>query len=140
MIVGSALGFGTSSIAIKLLSDGLNGEHYFIAGVWLAIAAGASLAAVITEATALQLRPATVVVPISFAVQMFVPIMLAPLFLREHWSNAEAYGAPMFAGLLLVLAASVVIARRPAVSFLVAGDVPMITGFAAPDGAKGSDA
>jgi drug/metabolite transporter (DMT)-like permease len=124
LILGSALGFGTSSIAAKLLGDGLKVDHYLLAVLWLAVAAGTSLAAVVTEMTALQRRPATMVVPISFSVQTFIPILLAPMFLREHLSSAAADGVPLLAGLLLVLVASVVIARRPAVSLLVAGKTP----------------
>ncbi len=121
VIIGSAFGFGASNIATKLLSDSVNVDHYVIAGVWLAVAALTGLAAVVSEMTALQLRPATVVVPISFAVQTFVPIVLEPFFLRERWSSVAAYGLPLLAGLLLVLLASVVIARKPGVGFLVAG-------------------
>jgi drug/metabolite transporter (DMT)-like permease len=146
VILGSALGFGANSIAIKLLSDDLKAGHYFIAGVWLAVAAGTALAALVSEMTALQLRPATVVVPISFATQTFIPIVLAPLFLQEHWSSAEASGIPLLAGLLLVLVGGVAIARTPAVSFLVAGELspvpgtPMIARSTETDGSKGPDA
>jgi uncharacterized membrane protein len=122
VILGSALGFGTSSIAIKLLSDGINKGQYLVAGVWFAVVVAASGAAILSEMTALQLRPATVVVPISFATQTFVPILLAPLFLKEHWSGADAVGAPLLAGVALILFASIVIARRPAVGLLIAGE------------------
>jgi len=121
VIIGSALGFGTSSIAIKLLSDGVNKGHYVVAFAWFAVVVAASGAAILSEMSALQLRPATVVVPISFAVQTFVPILLAPLFLEEHWSGADAVGGPLLGGLALILFASVTIARRPAVGRLFAG-------------------
>jgi hypothetical protein len=122
VILGSALGFGTSSIAIKLLSDGVNKGHYLVAGIWLLVVVVASGAAILSEMTALQLRPATVVVPISFATQTFVPILLAPFFLKEQWSGADAVSGPLLAGLGLILFASITIARRPAVSRLFAGD------------------
>jgi drug/metabolite transporter (DMT)-like permease len=123
VILGSALGFGTSSIAIKLLSDGVNKGHYLVAGVWFAVVAVASGAAILSEMTALQLRPATVVVPISFATQTFVPILLAPFFLQEHWSGADAVGIPLLGGVVLIGFASVVVARRPAVGLLFTGEV-----------------
>ena len=121
VIIGSALGFGTSSIAIKLLSDGVNKGHYVVAVIWLAVVVAASGAAFLSEMSALQLRPATVVVPISFAVQTFVPIVLAPLFLKEHWSGVDAVGGPLLGGLALIGFASITIARRPAVGRLFAG-------------------
>ena len=49
VIIGSALGFGTSSIAIKLLSDGVNKGHYVVAGIWLAVVVAASGAAILSE-------------------------------------------------------------------------------------------
>src|SRR6202011_3467016 len=80
------------------------------------------------EMTALQLRPATVVVPISFATQTFVPILLSPLFLKEHWSGTDAVGGPLLGGLVLILFASILIARRPAVGLLFAGETPVREG------------
>src|SRR2546428_2423341 len=97
VILCSALGCGTSSVAIKLLSDGVNHDHYLVVSLWFAVAAAVSAAAIISEMTAFQLRPATVVVPISFATQTFVPILLSPLFLQVHWSGGEAVGAPPIA-------------------------------------------
>jgi hypothetical protein len=38
--------------------------------------------------TALQRRPATFVVPPSFAIQTFVPVMLGPIYLSERWGTA----------------------------------------------------
>jgi drug/metabolite transporter (DMT)-like permease len=122
VILGSALGFATSSIAIKLLSDGMNKGHYLAAGVWFAVVVVASGAGILSEMTALQLRPATVVVPISFATQTFVPILLAPLFLEVHWSGADAVSVPLLGGVALIVFASTVIARRPAVGRLFAGE------------------
>lgn len=122
VILGSALGFATSSIAIKLLSDGMNKGHYLAAGVWFTAVVIASGAGILSEMTALQLRPATVVVPISFATQTFVPILLAPLFLEVHWSGADAVSVPLLGGVALIVFASIVIARRPAVGRLFAGE------------------
>jgi drug/metabolite transporter (DMT)-like permease len=131
VILGSALGFATSSIAIKLLSDGMNKGHYLVAGVWFAVVVIASGAGILSEMTALQLRPATVVVPISFATQTFVPILLAPLFLEVHWSGADAVSVPLLGGVALIVFASIVIARRPAVGRLFAGEAQASPGAGA---------
>ncbi len=122
VILGSALGFGTSSIAIKLLSDGMNKGHYVVVGIWFGVVVIVSGAAILSEMTAFQLRPATVVVPISFATQTFVPILLSPLFLEVHWSGADAVTGPLVGGVVLIVAASIVIARTPAVVRLFAGE------------------
>ena len=48
--------------------------------------------------TAFQRLAATVVVPVSTAVQTFLPIVLEPFFLREHWSSASYGGGPIIGG------------------------------------------
>ena len=69
--------------------------------------------------TAFQRCAATVLVPVSSAVQTFLPIVLEPFFLREHWGSALYDGAPLFAGLALALAC-ILIPASPAVGRLVA--------------------
>ena len=73
------------------------------------------------DMTAFQRRKATMVVPVSTAVQTFLPIVLEPFFLRERWASAAFDGAPIAAGLLLALAGTVLLARTRAVSELAAG-------------------
>ena len=53
--------------------------------------------------TAFQRRPATIVVPVSTAVQTFLPIVLEPFFLIEHWGSAAGDGVPVAAGLAIAL-------------------------------------
>jgi uncharacterized membrane protein len=71
--------------------------------------------------TAFQRRRATTVVPVSTAVQTFLPILLEPFFLREHWSAAPYRGAPIAVGLLLALIGTILVSRTPAVGKLAAG-------------------
>ena len=56
----------------------------------------------------------------STAVQTFLPIVLEPLFLREHWGSAAYDGGPLVAGLALALVGCVLITASPAVGRLVA--------------------
>jgi hypothetical protein len=70
--------------------------------------------------SAFQMLPATVVVPVSTAVQTFFPIAFEPLFLREQApSMLEALA--LAGGLALSLAGTVQLARTQAVSGVVAG-------------------
>jgi hypothetical protein len=68
--------------------------------------------------TAFQRRRATTVVPVSTAVQTFLPIVLEPFFLRERWAAAPLAGAPIAAGLLVALVGTVVVARNEGASSL----------------------
>jgi hypothetical protein len=76
--------------------------------------------ALTTEMTALQRRPATFVVPVSFAIQTFIPIAFEPIYLTERWGTAALDGVPLIAGLVLVALGAIAVAKTRAVSALVA--------------------
>jgi drug/metabolite transporter (DMT)-like permease len=121
VIVASALAYGASNIATKLVSDGAASGAWILVGAWLAVAAATGLIALTTEMTAFQRRPATFVVPVSFAIQTFVPVALEPIYLTERWGSAALGGVPLVIGLLMVCLGAVAVARTRAVSALVAG-------------------
>jgi drug/metabolite transporter (DMT)-like permease len=121
VIVASALAYGASNIATKLVSDGVDAHSWLLVGIWLAVAAATGVVALTTEMTALQRRPATFVVPVSFAIQTFLPIVLEPIYLTERWGSAALDGVPLVAGLLLIALGAIAVARTRAVSALVAG-------------------
>jgi drug/metabolite transporter (DMT)-like permease len=120
--LGSACGFAATNVAAKLLADDLGDNHYPEAVGWLAVAAFAGVAATVTGMTALQRRPATTVVPISTAVQTFLPVALEPFFLTESWRAAELGGGVLLAGLIILLLGTVLVARTRSVSTLTAGE------------------
>jgi hypothetical protein len=120
-IVASGAGFGATNIATKLMSDDFNSGLYVQAAAWAAAGLLLGVAATITGMTAFQRRRATTVVPVSTAVQTFLPILLEPFFLREHWTQAEYGGAPVAAGLLLALVGTVLVGRNEGVARLAAG-------------------
>lgn len=116
VIAGSAIGFAASNIATKLVTDDFVASRFLLTAIWVAVAAALGIAATATEMSALQRRAATIVVPISFGLQTFFPILIEPLYLREDWTSAPVAGVPLIAGLVLVLAASLALTRSPAVS------------------------
>jgi hypothetical protein len=120
VIVASALAYGSSNIATKLVSDGVGAGTWLIVGVWLAAAAATGLIGLTTEMSALQRRPATFVVPVSFAIQTFLPVALEPIYLTERWGTAALGGAPLIGGLAMVGLGAVAVAKTRAVSALVA--------------------
>ena len=120
VMVATGCGFAATNVATKLLGDDVNLEHWANAAVWGAAGLAMGVVATITNMTAFQRCAATVVVPVSSAVQTFLPIVLEPFFLREHWGSALYDGAPLFAGLALALAGCILITASPAVGRLVA--------------------
>ncbi|MBV9213084.1 MAG: hypothetical protein JOZ25_05495 [Actinobacteria bacterium] len=121
-ILGSALGFAAGNIATKLMSDDFNGAHVTSAVIWLAVTAVTGIAAILLEMTALQRTRATTVVPVSFAIQTFLPIVLEPLFLSERWSTANFYGVPMVGGMALIFIGTIAVSRTRAVARMVAAE------------------
>jgi uncharacterized membrane protein len=121
VIVASALGFGATNIATKLLTDEGAASHWAAAAAWGAVGLALGVAATVSEMTALQRRRATTVIPISFGLQTFLPVLIEPLYLRERWDTAALVGIPLALGLALVLAGSVALTRARSVSELAAG-------------------
>jgi hypothetical protein len=120
-IVAAGCGFGATNVATKLFGDDFNVGHYGNATVWAVVGVGMGVAATVTNMTAFQRRAATTVVPVSTAVQTFLPIVFEPLFLRERWGSAAFDGGPLLAGLLIALVGSVLISGSSTVSELIAG-------------------
>jgi drug/metabolite transporter (DMT)-like permease len=120
-IVASGCGFGATNIATKLMSDDVGSAEYGNAAAWATAGLLLGVAATITGMTAFQRRRATTVVPVSTAVQTFLPIVLEPLFLRERWGAVPLAGAPIAFGLLVALVGTVIVARNEGLGRLAAG-------------------
>jgi drug/metabolite transporter (DMT)-like permease len=69
--------------------------------------------------SALGRNPATRVAPAMFAVQVVVPVILAPLIFGESWSDTPAGGAGIVASVLLVLVGVVALAGSKAVGAVI---------------------
>ena len=119
VIVASALAYGASNIATKLVSDGIGTRSWLLVGIWLATAAATGVVALTTEMTALQRRPATFVVPLSFAIQTFLPVALEPIYLTERWGSAALSGVPLIAGLVLVALGAFAVAKTRSETYRV---------------------
>jgi drug/metabolite transporter (DMT)-like permease len=120
-VLGSACGFAATNVAMKLMADDFGNDHWPQAAAWLAVAAFAGFGATVSGMTALQRAPATTVIPISTAVQTFLPVALEPLFLVESFRDASLEGIPLVVGLVVMLVGIVVLARTKTVSAMVAG-------------------
>jgi hypothetical protein len=119
VLVACGLGFAATNVAAKLFGDDVGAGHWFNAAAWALVAAAAGVAATVTNMSAFQVLRATVVVPVSTAVQTFLPIVLEPLFLRER-APSTVETVALAGGLALSLAGTLQLARSQAVSNVVA--------------------
>lgn len=121
VIVASALAYGASNIGTKLVSDGIGSGTWVLVAIWLVVTAAVGVVGLTTEMTALQRRPATFVVPVSFAIQTFLPIVFEPIYLTERWGSAAVDGIPLIVGLAMIALGAIAVARTRAVSALAVG-------------------
>jgi hypothetical protein len=120
VMIATGTGFAATNVATKLMSDDVGLGHWLNAVAWAAVALGMGIAATLTNMTAFQRSPATVVVPVTTTIQTFLPIVFESFFLRERWSSAASDGLPLGAGLVVAAVGTVLVARTRGVSKLVA--------------------
>jgi drug/metabolite transporter (DMT)-like permease len=110
MVLGAGCGYAWTAIASKLLTDELAVGAVLVAIAWLATAAASEGLALLNEMSALQRRAATHVAPIMFAVQVIVPVLLAPLIFGESWGATPLGGVALVAFMALAVAGTVLLA------------------------------
>jgi drug/metabolite transporter (DMT)-like permease len=113
--VAAGAGYAWTAITSKLLTDELAAGTLLLAALWLATAAASEGLALLSEMSALQRRPATNVAPIMFAVQVLVPVLLAPLIFDESWSETPLGGIALVAFIALAVAGAIFLAGSKAV-------------------------
>lgn len=114
--LSAGAGYAWTAIASKLLTDELVAGTLLLAALWLATAAATEGLALLSEMSALQRRPATHVAPIMFAVQVLVPVLLAPLIFDESWAETPLNGAALAAFIGLAVAGTIFLAGSKAVA------------------------
>ena len=121
LMIAAGCGFAGTNIATKLLGDDFGLGHYLVAAGWGVFGLGLGVAATVTGMSAFQRRRATIVVPVTTAVQTYLPLLLEPLFLRERWGAAQLGGVPIVTGVLIALVGTVLVTRTDVVAELAAG-------------------
>jgi drug/metabolite transporter (DMT)-like permease len=119
VVVSAGFGYAWTAIASKLLTDDLAAGALLGAAAWLATAAASEGLALLGEMSALQSRPATRVAPVMFAVQVMVPVILAPLIFMEKWSTTPGNGAALVGFMLVSLAGVALLASSKAVAAVI---------------------
>ena len=118
-VVSAGFGYAWTAIASKLLTDELAAGTLLVAVAWLATAAASEGLALLSEMSALQRRPGTHVAPIMFAVQVLVPVLLAPLIFGESWAETPLGGAALVGFMAVALAGTVLLAGSRAVGAVI---------------------
>jgi drug/metabolite transporter (DMT)-like permease len=117
--LSAGCGYAWTAIASKLLTDELAAGALLVAVLWLATAAASEGLALLSEMSALQRRPATRVAPMMFAVQVLVPVVLAPLIFSESWAQTPLGGAASVAFIAFAIAGTVLLAGSRAVGAVI---------------------
>jgi hypothetical protein len=118
-VLSAGCGYAWTAIASKLLTDELAVGAALVAFAWLATAIASEGLALLSEMSALQSRPATHVAPVMFAVQVLVPVLLAPLIFGESWGATPAGGAALIASMALAVSGTVLLAGSRAVGAVI---------------------
>jgi hypothetical protein len=109
-VLSAGCGYAWTAIASKLLTDELAAGSVLVAVAWLASAAASEGVALLSEMSALQRRAATHVAPTMFAVQILVPVLLAPLIFGESWGDTPLDGSVLVASMAVVVAGTILLA------------------------------
>lgn len=118
-VVSAGCGYAWTAIASKLLTDELAAGTLVVAIAWLATAVASEGLALLSEMSALQRRQATHVAPTMFAVQVLVPVILAPLIFNESWDSTPLGGAVLVASMAIAVSGTVLLAGSPAVGAVI---------------------
>jgi drug/metabolite transporter (DMT)-like permease len=118
LVVAAGAGDAWAAFGAKLVVDELSRGAIPVAlcfGVACAAALGAGL---LSETSALQHFPAARVGPAVMAMQVAIPVMLAPLVGGEQWRNTPLGGGVLVLSLALVTASGVVLTASRAIAGL----------------------
>jgi hypothetical protein len=118
-VLSAGCGYAWTAIASKLLTDELAAGALLVAAVWLATAVASEGLALLSEMSALQSRPATHVAPVMFAVQILVPVALAPLIFGESWGETPLGGVVLLAFMAFAVAGTVLLAGSRTVGAVI---------------------
>jgi drug/metabolite transporter (DMT)-like permease len=118
-VISAGCGYAWTAIASKLLTDELAAGTLLVAIGWLATAGLSEALALLSEMSALQRRPATHVAPVMFAVQVLVPVLVAPLIFGESWSSTPLGGAVLIGSMAIAVAGTTLLAGSRAVGAVI---------------------
>jgi drug/metabolite transporter (DMT)-like permease len=110
VVLSAGCGYAWTAIATKLLSDSLAAGSLLAVVGWLATAGASEGVGMLSEMSALQRRHATHVAPPMFALQVLVPVALAPLLFGESWGPTPLGGAALIGFMAIATAGTILLA------------------------------
>jgi len=118
LVLAAGAGDAWAAFGAKLLVDEISGGRWLAAVAFGAASAAALGAGLISETSALQHYPASRVGPAVMAMQVAIPVLLAPIIGGEHWGGTPLGGGVLVLSLALVTASGVVLTASGAISSL----------------------
>jgi len=120
LVIGAGAADGLAAFVAKLIAEHASAGRWLAVTAWTAGVAAVVILGVISESTALQRVAATRVAPSVLAMQIAIPVLLAPLVGGESWGGTPLNGAVLGAALGIVVAGVGMLASSPVVAGVVA--------------------
>lgn len=121
LVAAAGCGYAAAALTSKLLVDALAAGDLAAVVGWGAATAALGALGLGDEMAALQCVAAARVAAGAFALQVVVPVLLAPLLADERWAGTPLGGGAILVGLAAVAAGTLALEATPAVSRLVSG-------------------
>jgi drug/metabolite transporter (DMT)-like permease len=118
LVLAAGAGDAWAAFGAKLLTDELSRQRWLAAAFFGVASAAALGAGLLSETSALQHYAAARVGPAVMAMQVAIPVILAPLVGGERWGGTPLGGAVLVLSLTLVTASGVVLTASGAVADL----------------------
>jgi len=115
LVIAAGAGDAWAAFGAKLVVDELSRRAWAVALGFGAASAAALGAGLLSETSALQRYPASRVGPAVLAMQVAIPVALAPLVGGEHWGDTPLGGGVLIASLAILTISGGVLARSQAI-------------------------
>jgi drug/metabolite transporter (DMT)-like permease len=136
---GAGIAYAFVGLSTKFAVDDASAGAWFSLAAWVVVLGLVAAIGLLNEMSALQLRPVTQIAPIVFALNVLVPVVLAPVLAGESWSGTPAMRAALAFSLVAIAAGVIVLSRSGVVGAMLEGDgLPREASTAAESAAEAS--
>jgi hypothetical protein len=115
MVLSAGLAYAVAAVGLPLAVDAFD-DASPTAAAWGLLVAVAAAIALLGQTTALQHRPAARVAGPVLALEVAVPVLVAPIAEGGGWADSTLAAATLAASLALVLVAATILAASPPVT------------------------